>query len=158
MDPNIDFKDADLNIRKHLSTDKIVLLPNNWHSDEKEFLFSENTITVNKLFISNGLAVKMIGISEESKYINNRHIEGVAPALFLSSAFISSNPNATSIALSIIANYLTDLFKGFSKEPDVTIRLYIENKRGEIKEAVYKGPVSGVDKFQKSMKEFTNLK
>lgn len=155
----IEYNNVSSKIKELISQDKIILLPMNWETlDKKNYLFSENTQTVKKLLLSNDLPIEIFGLSQDSKIINNRHIEWVAPIIFLSASFVSNNPHATSIALSIVANYLTEIFKGFSSEPDVTIKLYTENKNGEVKEALYKGPVSGLEEFQKSIKEFTKLK
>ena len=45
-------------------------------------------------------------------YLQENDIVWVGPVLFVSYAALSENPHILSVALSVIANYVTDLFKG----------------------------------------------
>ncbi|TGK46268.1 hypothetical protein [Leptospira kanakyensis] len=159
MEEEIQYNDVDSKITKYISSSEIILLPNNWNQDgEDEFIYSENTVTIRKLLKNNNIPVSIFSFKPDSQITNNRNIDWVAPTMFISASFLSSNSDAVSISLSIIANYLTDYFKGNKSNPNVKIRIYFEKPNGQTKEATYSGPASGLDKFQESIKEFSKLK
>ncbi len=159
MEEEIKYTEVDSKIHKYISSSEIILLPSNWNQDKEEnFIYSENTVTIKKLLKNNNIPVSILNFKPDSKITNNRNIDWVSPIIFISAAFVSSNSDAVSISLSIIANYLTDYFKGNKSDPNVKISLYFERHDGEIKEASYSGPTSGLDKFQQSIKEFSKIK
>lgn len=141
---------------EHLATQKsMVILPRNWAASVSpdSYVYFETTLTISKLLKSNGINSEILGYTQEAKTLNNRHSEWIAPILFLSSAYLLQNPDAISVALGIISNYLTEIFMGKSREPTANIELIIETPRGTVKRASYKGPVSGLEHFKKSLKE-----
>lgn len=159
MEPEIKYKPIDLQFHNYISKSETVLLPHNWSvENEVDHIYSENTVTISKLFKINNIPVSIYGFKEDSKITNNRNIEWVSPIIFLSAALISNNPEISSLAISILANYLTDLFRGNNNSPNVKISLYFENSKGEIKEASYSGPTSGLHKFKQSIEEFSKIK
>jgi hypothetical protein len=59
-------------------------------------------------------------------YLQENDITWVGPALFFSAAAISQNPHIVSVALSVIANYVTDLFKGLPQPARVKLSVVVE--------------------------------
>jgi hypothetical protein len=88
--------------------------------------------------------------SEKPGFIHNKNHDWAA-FIFISSALISSNPAAVSVALGVISNYLTDMFKG---TPDKKIRLDIavERKGDRVsKKLTYEGDAAGLDHIADSI-------
>ncbi|EMS84700.1 hypothetical protein [Leptospira noguchii] len=156
MEQNIEISDLASNeFKKPKLDNNIHLLPQNWSSDIKtEYEFSENTITVKKLLATNDLQVTIDGFSEESPIISNRNYEWMGPVIFISYSLLSQNEYILSIALNIISNYLTDIFKGLGDNNKVDLKIYKENEDGSIKKISYKGPASGLEKLKDILKSF----
>lgn len=64
--------------------------------------------------------------NEQSSYIQNNAFEWIGPTLFFPASLLLDNPEITAIALGIIANYLTDFFKGFPGENKVKLDVVVE--------------------------------
>jgi hypothetical protein len=60
-------------------------------------------------------------------YLQENDITWVGPVLFVSYAALSENPHIVSVALSIIANYVTDLFKGSPEPARAKLSLVVES-------------------------------
>src|SRR5947209_370171 len=63
---------------------------------------------------------------EKIPYLQENDITWVGPVLFFSYAAVSQNPHIISVALSVIANYVTDLFKGLPQPARVRLSVVIE--------------------------------
>lgn len=59
-------------------------------------------------------------------YIQENDITWVGPVLFFSAAALSQHPHIVSVALSVIANYLSELFKGSPEPGRATLSVVIE--------------------------------
>jgi hypothetical protein len=59
-------------------------------------------------------------------YLQENDITWVGPVLFFSAATISENPHIVSVALSVVANYVTDLFKGSAQPTRARLSVVIE--------------------------------
>ena len=81
-------------------------------------------------------------------YIHNNAFEWVAPTLFISASLWSENPDAVSVALSTIANYVTEFFKGFrgtSGDHWVKLDIIVERRKtASCKKISYEGPPEGL--------------
>ena len=81
-----------------------------------EFAQLSRTRAVVKLFEDNHIPFSII--KKEGQNLPHIHtassewFTGVGPPLLISAALLSENPHILSLALSVLANYLTDLFKG----------------------------------------------
>ena len=70
-----------------------------------EYLFREKKIPVS--------AIKKEGEKLRTTYTaSSEWFTGVGPTFLISAALLAENPHLISLALSVLANYLTDLFKG----------------------------------------------
>jgi hypothetical protein len=73
--------------------------------------------------------------------------EWIAPILFIGVSVISQNPNLIAIALSVIANYVTDFFKGNLYHKGVTFDIIVEkSEKRQYKRIHYEGSVEDLKK------------
>jgi hypothetical protein len=59
-------------------------------------------------------------------YLQENDVTWVGPVLFFSAAALVQNPHLVSVALSVIANYVTDLFKGLPPSARVRLTVVVE--------------------------------
>lgn len=79
------------------------------------------------------------------QYIKNNAADWIAPAIFIGAGVLSEHPNTVSVALNVLSNYLTDLFKGHADAPSVKTSFVIEDdSAGTYKRVDYEGPASGL--------------
>ncbi len=100
--------------------------------------------TIHTLFRNHQLPLgDFLPNGERASFIHNKSYDWSA-FIFVSGALLSNNPAAVSVALGIISNYLTDMFKGV---PDRKIKLDIavERKGDRVcKKLTYEGDASGL--------------
>lgn len=132
------------------AANNVVLLPGNWQTQEA-FVYRESTSSVRKVFQNSGVPTEVLGYGKGARTTHNRSSEWIGPAIFLPLAYLSENKDAIAVSLNLLSNYLSGLFKGSRSEPDVTIEFLIEKRRGVVTRASYKGPVSGLLEFRKSL-------
>ena len=85
------------------------------------------TSTIKTLFRNNDIPYSEIRKeNEQSSYIQNNAFEWIGPTLFFPASLLLDNPEITAIALGIIANYLTDFFKGFPGKNKVKLDVVVE--------------------------------
>ena len=134
----------------------LAMLPENFRSAGKiaDFRQMSKASTVKKLFRAAGLELTdLVDRPQRPPYIHNNYADWVAPTLFLSSALWSQNPNAVSVALSIIANYLTDLFKGI-QSPTVKLEFVVEKtKSRKCMMVKYEGDVAGIASLESVLRK-----
>ena len=86
----------------------------------------------------------------------------MGPTIFISTSLLTQNPTLVNVALSVLANYVTDFFKGHLGEHTVSVNLVLESvtKHGEDEERSYKrvnlkGSVSDLNKLDiENIKKF----
>ncbi len=127
----------------------IVLLPVNFAqvSSATELLQASDTATVKKVLKEANVPVdEILERSRRPGYIKNKSAEWSAPMLFICTALYSQNPLIVSLALSVIANYASDLLRGVgSRGEDVKLDIVVETKRtGTFKRISYEGPAGGI--------------
>jgi hypothetical protein len=134
----------------------LAVLPENFKAANKiaDFRQMSEASSVIKLFRAAGLEfTDLIDRPQRPPYIHNNYADWVAPALFLSSALWSQNPNAISVALSIIANYLTDLFKGI-QNPTVKLEFVVEKTKSRKCIMVkYEGDVTSITSLESVLRK-----
>lgn len=133
----------------HLSS--ICVLPDNYSTTKNsdEYLYSSSLETVRKLAKQNDLPLTIIGKNEDYELVENRAVEWFVPVLFISSLYYSQNPEAVTIALNMLANYLTKLFKTKS-DTDVNLKVILQDEETKkTKKVKYKGPAEGLKDLDK---------
>lgn len=117
--------------------------------NEKKIAYYDSTLNLMKLFKQQNISSSLgIGTINDCVFADNHSADWFGPTLFISTVLISQNPQLISILLSIIANYVYDLFKGKNKDPNVKFSVVLEKKDGT-KKIRYEGPVSGVKEIEK---------
>jgi len=137
-------------------TNGLALLPQNFQSADEiaDFRQMSEAATVKKLFRAAGLELPdLFDRSQRLPYIHNNYAQWVAPTIFLCSALWSQNPNAISVALSVIANHLTDLFKGIHT-PSVKLEFVVEKTKSRKCTIVkYEGDVAGIASLESVLRK-----
>lgn len=130
----------------------LALLPRNFESaiSREELLHESEAPTVRILWRRAGLVETPIEpegerfpqISEES------FEEWVGPTIFVSGALMSQNPAVFSLALGVIANYLTDWFKGIPMgRGEARLDVVVEAGKTRYRRLHYEGPVEGLQEL-----------
>ena len=116
------------------------------------------TLTIKKIFsISNVPYSEIRRGNEKPSYIGHRSFEWAIPTLFFSASLLLQNPEAISVSLSVIANYLTDFFKGFGEEKKGKLDIVVEKNKSKIfKKISYEGPIDGIKELADVAKEILN--
>lgn len=131
---------------------EVVILPSNYQSDENHEYHS-TTISFYK-YAKTRIPVKYL--SEPELLIEQRSGDWFGPLLLISSLALSQNPELIAITCSVIANYVTDFFKG-KKSPNIRLKvLYKETKSSKVTEISYEGDLDGLKNLEKSVHEITS--
>jgi hypothetical protein len=135
---------------------KLALLPFNFASVENPGGLRQRAETsdIRTLFRNTSVPFEDIeGITSKLPIVQNNSIQWVAPIIFVSLSAWSQNASLLSVALSVIANYLTELFKG-KPSAEVQLEVVIEkNKAGHFAKVSYSGPVDGLNAVAKIAKD-----
>jgi hypothetical protein len=126
----------------------LTILPFNFTSaaTAADFLRASEAATVRTLFRLNSITVEeLLATGHSPSYVEHNDFEWVAPALFIPAALMSQNPEVVSLALGVLANYITDFFKGHPGPRRANINIIVE-KDGDwsCKIIHYDGDVSGM--------------
>ncbi len=150
-----------INVRdkiKDLSLNEIsglVFLPYNLNDAyiQNDFIYDDSLKVVSKLFKQNNINISRIEQdTSETKYYQENDITWLGPTIFIAYSLWTENPNLLAIGLSVIANYLTDFFKGKSISPRVKINYVVEKdpKKGKINvHFSYDGDIEGLKEIPK---------
>ena len=124
----------------------LAIMPENFDiaATRQELIVRGEGTTIRKLFRNNQLSLDdFLPSGERAGFVHNKSHDWAA-FIFISGALLSSNPTAVSVALGIVSNYLTEIFRG---TPDKKIRLDIavERKGDRIcKKLTYEGDAAGL--------------
>jgi hypothetical protein len=95
--------------------------------DACELVHESSSLDLKPLFRQAGLPIGAYQLEgAKIPYLQENDITWVGPVLFFSAAAISQTPHIVSIALSVIANYVTDLFKGVPQSARVKLSVVVE--------------------------------
>jgi hypothetical protein len=129
--------------------DAILLVPVGVEAPSREGRpFASSLPTVLKLAKASGVPMAVHGSPASPALLERRSSEWFGPAMFISSLFLSDNQNAVSLAISMLANYLTTLFSG-KPGASVSLDIYIgDTETRETTKVTYRGPVDGIHEIQ----------
>lgn len=134
----------------------ITLLPFNFDtvSNKKDLIYDNSVKTIRTLLRNAELPDERIEKTGETiGYRQLNHLEWLAPTFFVTYSVLSQNPYILSIALSVVANYLTDFFKGMSEDHKVKIDIIVEKEKGKTyKKITYIGDGKGLDELAEIVK------
>ncbi len=142
----------------------LAFLPRNFeHATTFDELLHEDTVdTLRALFRNSEIPeTRVEQPGQKIPVIVEKSFDLVCPAFFVGGVLFSENPHLLSLALSIVANYATDFFKGTPGPNEVTLSMInaVEKEDGSkvYKKVEYKGPVEGMAELRKTVgKVFTN--
>lgn len=134
----------------------LALLPSNFDTalNISNFLQVAESATVRTLLRTANIPLEeLVNKEHRSPYIQNNSFEWVAPTLFVSVGVLSQNSSYLSVALSVIANYATDFFKGMNGTNEVRMEIVVERSKSKVcKKITYKGPPEGLKNLPEIVK------
>lgn len=134
------------------SPGKIVILPHNYQSDEKH---EYHSTTISFYKYSRG-KLDIEYLTEPELLVEQRSGDWFGPLLFISSSALSQNPELISITCGVIANYVTDFFKGKEK-PNIRLKIiHKETKTSKLTEISYEGGLEGLGKLEESINKIAS--
>lgn len=136
----------------------ICVFPRNFEVAEtlEDLEYDDTAQTVKKLLMQAGVS------SEGLKLPNNNYLQLrenlPAICLFVGWTIGTQDPTSVQLAINVIGNYLTDVFKGLRGEREQRctfkiIRQRIKGKTQEFDEVTYTGPVSGIPSLIEKLKD-----
>lgn len=121
----------------------VVILPSNYFAENVDAAKYSSTCLSFKKYAEGALPIEFY--SEPELLYERRSGEWFSPELLITSAALAANPHLVAIACSVIANHLTELFRG-KKSPVVKVRiLYKKTGKTETRELTYEGDVAGLE-------------
>lgn len=126
----------------------LAILPLNLEhaASASDIRLQSESATVKTLFRQAGIPLdELFEPSNRPPYVQNNDAHWIAPAIFVAAGVFSENPNAVSVALGVLSNYLTDFFKGRTGEPTIKATIIVETtKTKTCKRIEYEGNVEGL--------------
>lgn len=125
--PDVAQRLTDLGLKS--PTGEACILPRRFFNaqDAAELCHESSALDLKTLFRQAGLPITVYQ-PEGTKipYLQENDLTWLGPTLLFSGAAISQNPHIVSIALSVVANYVTDLFKGLPQSPKARLSVVVE--------------------------------
>jgi hypothetical protein len=136
------------------------LLPRNFSTAEsKDELIHESSVTtVRTLFSQNQLhETRLEKDGDRFNRIVERGNDWIAPTLFLTASLLMQNPNVTALAINIISNYLTDLFKGIPGRKNIRLDVVVEKQTKKTYMKInYEGDIEGMSEIPNIVQKVFN--
>lgn len=107
-------------------------------------VYPASTVSVRKILQNNAIDCILSDKDlEQVVFRDNHSIDWFGPFVLFTYTAITQNPLLVSMTINLISNYVYDIFKGKSNDPNVKCSFfYTDNKKG--KKIEYDGPVSGL--------------
>jgi hypothetical protein len=142
-------------IELNCSIDKhLCFLPENIEDAKStsEFIYTDNTLTVKKLFNTNNLPSATLD-NDPSNYRQRRSIDWYAPTIFIGFSLLSENSTLVSVALNVLSNYISDFFKGSFGSKKVKLDIIVEvTPKKTYKRISYEGNPEGLKNLEEIIK------
>lgn len=125
----------------------VVILPVNY-SEDKNHRYHSSSLSFYK-YAKNRLDISYL--NEPEVLLEQQSGEWIGPVILITHMAYTSNPEIIAIICGVIANYITDFFKG-TKRPTVSLKIiYKETKSSKFTEIEYKGGVDGLSEIKDAM-------
>ena len=113
--------------------------------------------TIKKLLLLDNLPYADVSRQNDPpKYVTEHSADLILPTIFISGALLSQNPQLVSLALNIISNYATDIFKGMRSEQTVKIDFVSETAEGGYKNLSFEGSPQAIPEVMPLFQELIN--
>jgi len=126
----------------------LAILPANFATaaNPEEFLYDPAGATVRTLFRTNQIPLQdLLPPGTPRRQVSYKSAEWVGPTLFVGYALLSDNGNFLNIALGVVANYLTEFFRGAGKAPTIRLDFIVEKTPSrEYKHLKFEGPPEAI--------------
>lgn len=139
------------------SIKEICFLPENLtEKNPSEFIYSETTTDLRKVFIVENLMINYL--TDDKPLLRSRKsADWFGPTIFIGFSILADNPHLIGVSLNLISSYLYDIFKGAIGSKNVKFDVVVENKKNkEYQKISYKGNVGGIKELEgviKSLKK-----
>jgi len=132
----------------------IFIIPSGFESAKSvnDFRMLSEASTVKKLLKASSIEVDSI-THQKIPFIQNNSHEWIAPTIFYATSLLFENPDVVAVSLGVIGNYVTDMLKGISHNPSVTLNIVVEKPSGKCVKIEYKGHTDGIKELTKLVKE-----
>lgn len=137
------------------------VLPNNFESaaSQSDWEYSASETTVRLLLRDESIEVaKLEDDQTKRKLLSRRSLTWYGPVLFFTAAELAQNPHLVSVSLGVIANFLTEQFRGTPGEHEVRLDIVTEKtKTKTTRKFSYAGNVEGLKTLKDAiLKEVEN--
>lgn len=134
---------------------EIAILPTNFvnATARRELTHASSAMTVRALLKEAGL--KETRIEPEGVKFPSEHqkaADWIGPTIFFSAMVLSQNPQVIEVALGIVSNYLTDLFRGTLESAKSTFDVVVRSPKG-YKRIHYEGNHKGLYEVRETVRE-----
>ena len=134
----------------------IAFLPRNFFSAENasELLHEQHVANYRILLKHEGVQESKIDAGLESIPEASEHgiSDLVAPMLFFAASEIAQNPNLITIALSVVANYATDMMKRVQRD-QVSINIIVQTPDSKYTFVKYEGPAEKIKDLESLVRQ-----
>jgi len=135
----------------------LALLPTNFETvaTKRELAHDLQGLTVRALWREAGLEESRLEEPEEQWPTAQKDaFEWLGPTIFVSASLLSEDPNAVSVALGVVANYVTDFFKGVPRgQRRASLDVVVEDPPGSYRRVRYRGPPEGLQEAAQVVRE-----
>ena len=122
----------------------IMILPYNYESDNNH-KYNSTSISFYK-FAKDKIDIKYF--SEPKLLVEQRSGDWFAPILLISSIDVFQSPELVAVICGVVANYVTDFFKGKDKK-DIRIKIiYKETETSKFTSIYYEGDLDGLSELE----------
>jgi hypothetical protein len=126
----------------------IALLPRNFESAERrdELVHDAAGLSVRAAWRSEGIEESRLEPEGELWPATQQDAaEWLGPVIFVTGSFLSNNPDAINVALGVVANYVTDFFRGTPVDRQrAKLTVVVETEDGQSRRVDYQGPPEGI--------------
>jgi hypothetical protein len=126
----------------------IALLPRNFESAERrdELVHDASGLSVRAAW--RGAGIEECRLEPEGELwpaAQQDAAEWLGPVIFVAGSVLSNNPDAISVALGVVANYVTDFFRGTPMDRQrASLTVVVETEEGQSRRVDYQGPAEGI--------------
>jgi hypothetical protein len=141
----------------------LAILPSNFGSAQAKTSLHYEPVAylLRQLFIDNGIVETPLEREGERFLLHLQEseiLDWVLPTLFVSYAFVSQNPRVIAVALNVIANNVSELFRFDQKNTagtsqDMQMTIAVETRSGDCRLVTYRGPAASFDQVLAAIHE-----
>lgn len=102
--------------------------------------------TLKKVLLAGDLEISILQDSDSGiKYVHNKSHDWAMPLMLFTAEAMTTNPDLVSLAIDLVKNYVTDLFKGLARDKTIKAEIVVEKtKKGTFQKITYEGDPEGL--------------